>query len=170
LPDFIAEASSDADYRAFADLVREYWQWLVGRYEQNPGFIDKVGDHQGLEDELNAVPRIYGPPEGKTLLVVEDGRVCAGGAYRDLHDGSCEMKRLFVSPSCQGRGIGRRLCGAIISAATGDGFRLMRLDTGYLNTEATRMYQSLGFRPCPPFHDYPPELLPYLRFMEKLLA
>jgi hypothetical protein len=45
----------------------------------------------------------------------------------------------------------------------------MRLDTGYLNAEATRMYESMGFAPCAPYHEYPADLQPHLRFMEKRL-
>jgi len=32
------------------------------------------------------------------------------------------------------------------------------------------MYESLGFRECAPYHEYPAELLTHLRFMEKQLA
>jgi GNAT superfamily N-acetyltransferase len=166
MPDTIVVASAASEYRAFGALIREYWEWLVARYADHPGLIDQIGSHQGLEDELDAVPSKYGPPEGKTLLAVRDGQVSGGVAYRDLHDGSCEMKRLFVPDRFQGHGTGRLLCEALIATASTDGFRLMRLDTGYLNAEATRMYESMGFRLCPPYHDYPPALTPHLRFME----
>lgn len=169
MSDTIVVARTPSDYGAFAALIREYWDWLVARYAEHPGLIDQIGSHQGLEDELSAVPSKYGPPEGKTLLAVRDGQVSGGVAYRDLHDGSCEMKRLFVPDRFQGRGTGRWLCEALVAAAAIDGFSLMRLDTGYLNAEATRMYESMGFRPCPPYHDYPPELVPHLRFMERPL-
>jgi GNAT superfamily N-acetyltransferase len=143
---------------------------LESRYVDHPGLIDMIGSHQGLSDELNAVASTYGPPEGRVLLAMRDGQVCGGIAYRNLHDGTCEMKRLFVPEKFQGHGTGRRLCDALVATAATDGFHLMRLDTGYLNAEATRMYESMGFRPCPPYHDYPPELLPHLRFMEKPLV
>lgn len=163
-------ANSAGDYAAFAELVREYWGWLAARYQSQPGFIDRVASHQGMEEELGSLPAIYGPPQGKTLLARSDGEVCGGIAYRDLHDGSCEMKRLFVPERAQGRGVGRRLCRALISTATNDGFGLMRLDTGSLNLEAARMYESMGFRRCPPYREYPPEILPHLLFMEMPLS
>lgn len=170
MPDSIVVANTDDDYRAFAALIREYWDWLVARYADHPGLIDKIGSHQGLEDGLSAVARVHGPPEGKTLLAVREGQVCGAGAYRDLHDGSCEMKRLFVPPRFQGHGTGRRLCESLVAAAAADGFHLMRLDTGYLNDEATQMYASMGFLACPPYHEYPSDLVPHLRFMEKPLV
>ncbi len=166
MSDTIVVASTPSEYGAFGALIREYWDWLVARYADHPGLIDQIGSHQGLEDELRAVPMKYGPPEGKTLLAVRDGQIAGGVAYRDLHDGSCEMKRLFVPDRFQGHGTGRLLCEALIATAATDGFRVMRLDTGYLNTEAMRMYESMGFRPCSPYQDYPPELTQQLRFME----
>ena len=93
-----------------------------------------------------------------------------GIAYRDMGNGACEMKRLFVPERCQGAGTGRQLCEALIAAAAADGYRLMRLDTGDRNSEAVAMYESLGFRSCAPFHDYPADLMPTLLFMDRPLV
>ncbi|MEO6822998.1 MAG: GNAT family N-acetyltransferase [Candidatus Nanopelagicales bacterium] len=168
--DGIVVASTETDYEVFAFLIREYWQWLRDRYADLPGFIDAVGGHQALDAELGALAQKYGPPEGKTLLAVRDGQVRGAIAYRDLHDGACEMKRLFVPDRFQGQGTGRSLCRALLELATADGFSAMRLDTGYQNDEALLMYESLGFVQCPPYHEYPAELVPHLRFLEKSLA
>lgn len=169
MSDSIAVASKAGDYGTFADLIREYWTWLLSRYSDDPGLIDKVGAHQGLDAELNAIPQLYGPPEGKTFLATRDGLVTGGVAYKNLHDGSCEMKRLFVPARFQGHGTGRKLCEFLVATAAADGYRLLRLDTGYLNSEAMLMYESMGFTFCAPHQEYPPELLPQLRFMEKPL-
>ena len=80
------------------------------------------------------------------------------------------MKRLFVPVRFRGQGIGRRLCEALIASAKDDGFHLMRLDTGNLLTEAIAMYESVGFRHCAPYRDYPEKLVPYLIFMEMPLT
>ena len=45
----------------------------------------------------------------------------------------------------------------------------MRLDTGEHNDEALTMYESLGFHECPPYHEYPADLITQLRFLEKPL-
>ena len=101
---------------------------------------------------------------------MREGQVSGGIAYRDLHDGSCEMKRLFVPDRCQGQGTGRLLCQALLDTATADGYRRMRLDTGYQNAEALTMYESLGFHECPPYHQYPADLMRHLRLLEKPLV
>ena len=170
VPDVISPATTDADYDAFGTLIREYWEWLHERYADDPGLIQAVGSHQGLADELTALSTTYGPPAGWTLLARRGGEVTGAVAYRDMGDGGCEMKRLFVPDRHQGAGLGRRLCEALLSLATADGYRVMRLDTGKRNTEAIAMYESIGFRTVPPFHDYPADLMAYLIFMERPLT
>ena len=166
----IRVASDDDDYAAFADLIREYVGWLQARYSDVPGLISGVGAHQALDDELTHLPEKYGTPEGVTLLAVRDGVVTGAVAYRDLHDGSCEMKRMYVPERFQGAGTGRLLCRSLIGHAAAAGFLLMRLDTAFKNTEAMRMYASMGFRACEPYTAYPADLQPHLRFMERTLA
>jgi GNAT superfamily N-acetyltransferase len=170
MPVDIVVASTARDFAAFGDLVREYWGWLHARYADIDGFVDDVGGHQAVDDELNQLEQRYGAPAGRALLAVCDGEVVGAVAYRHRDDGSCEMKRLFVPDRFQGKGAGRLLCQALVATATVDGYRLMRLDTGVRNTEAIRMYQELGFRECPPYHQYPAGLMPYLRFMERPLG
>ena len=170
MPEEIVLATTDDDYDAFGALIGEYWEWLQTRYADLPGFVDAVGGHQALAAELSSLRAAYGPPAGRVLLARRDGTVVGGIALRDLGDGSCEMKRLFVPDRFQGGGIGRRLCQALIDTATADGFRVMRLDTGYQNGEALTMYESLGFGECPPYHHYPADLMAHLRFLEKPLA
>jgi len=167
--DRIEVATLEADYDAFASLVREYWGWLEDRYADLPGFIDSIGDHQALDAELDSLRTMYGPPEGRVLLAYRGDVVTGGVAMKDLHDGTCEMKRLYVPERFHGQGTGRRLVSELIDRATADGFELMRLDTGQQNTEAIAMYESLGFRHCPPHHEYPAELVAFLRFMERPL-
>jgi len=170
MPDEIVVASTDEDYATFGDLVREYWIWLKDRYSDLPGFIDSVGGHQALDAELSSLSTKYGPPAGRVLLARRADLVVGGIALRDLGDGRCEMKRLFVPERFQGLGTGRRLCNALLDLAIADGYRVMRLDTGYQNREAVAMYESLGFRECPPYHNYPAELMPHIRFMESSIG
>lgn len=70
-------------------------------------------------------------------------------------DDICEMKRLFVRPAHQGRGIGRALANAIIEEARRIGYKHMRLDT--VLEPARNLYRSLGFREIPPYQHVPVE-------------
>jgi GNAT superfamily N-acetyltransferase len=170
MPELIYPARTPSDYEAFGVLIGEYVGWCRSRYQHDTWFVEQVFGYQDLEQELRQLPTAYGPPNGKTLLVRSDGQVSGGGAFRRLPDGSCEMKRLYVSELFKGRGIGLRLAQALIDAARLDGFELMRLDTGNLLKEAISMYRKLGFRDCAPYLEYPQKLLPYLVFMELRLG
>jgi GNAT superfamily N-acetyltransferase len=162
----IIPAQSAGDYQAFGALVSEYVAWCRDRYRHDGWFVDQVFGHQDLERELRQLAVSYGPPNGLTLLARRNGEICGGGAWHRLADGNCEMKRLFVPVRHQGQGIGRALAEALIESARAAGHRLMKLDTANLLTEAIAMYRQLGFRDCAPYLAYPPQLRPYLLFME----
>lgn len=165
----IIEAGTAAHYAAFAGMVRDYVGWLRARYADDGAFLSAVFDHQSLDAELAALPEKYGPPRGRTLLAVADGTPVGCVAYRAMTDAACEMKRLFVGPAGQGRGLGRKLCEALFETARADGYKVMRLDTADRLAEAIALYRSLGFRDCPPFHDYPEPLARKILFMDRPL-
>jgi GNAT superfamily N-acetyltransferase len=170
MSDLIFPAATPSDYEAFAALVREYVGWCRMRYQHEAWLVEQVFGYQDLERDLQELATKYGPPHGKTLLVRSEGQISGAGAYHRLPDGSCEMKRLYVSERFMGRGIGRRLAQALIDAARKDGFELMHLDTGKLFTEAITLYRNLGFRDCAPHLEYPEDLVPHLVFMELPLS
>jgi len=170
MPDDIVLAASTDDYAAFGDLVREYWEWLRDCYANVPGWIDDVGGHQAIDVELTSLREKYAPPHGAVLLARRGSDVIGCGAYWDLGDGVCEMKRLFVPDRFQGKGTGSLLCQALIDRAADEGYAWMRLDTGDQNTSAIAMYTAMGFRQCDPYRDYPAELLTHLLFMERRLT
>lgn len=163
----IFEAESEADFAAFGGICRAYTKWCRDCYTDMGWFVAEVFGHQSLDAELANLAAKYCPPQGRTLLVEMGGAVIAGGAYRRFSEELCELKRLFVTDAAQGGGIGRRLTEALIVAAREDGFTTMILDTGDRLTAAIALYGTLGFERVPPFHDYPPHLLPYLVFMRR---
>lgn len=162
-------AESAADYRSFSALIGVYTDWCRERYADDKWFVEAAFGHQSLESELDVLPIKYGPPNGRTLLADAGGKIRGCCAFRRLSDEVCEMKRLFVPMRFQGQGLGKRLAETAMSAAYDEGYRLMRLDTANLLTEAIAMYRALGFEACAPYHRYPDELMPYILFMERPL-
>lgn len=76
-----------------------------------------------------------------------------------------EIKRMYTRPEARGLGIARRLLAFLEREAQARGCGLFRLETGYLQAEALRLYASCGYERRGPFGDYSDD--PLSVFMEK---
>ena len=151
-------AESHDDYRVFTDLAHEY--------------LDSLGFEVGFQDvdlEMAEAQNRYGESgRGAALLVVDRaGAVVGIAALRDLGNGACELKRMYIKPCHRGSGIGRRLCEAAICVAQRLGYQVMRLDSMQRMIAASRLYESLGFRRIQP---YTINSLPDAQFYERELV
>ena len=145
-PLVLAPAAGEADLALARTLFREYAATL-------PFTLD----FQGFEEELAGLPGAYAEPRG-TIVLARDGATGAGCvALRPLpeDDGACEMKRMYVRPAFQGKGLGRRLGERILADARARGYRVMRLDTIDTMAPAIALYRDLGFRTIPPYRFNP---------------
>jgi ribosomal protein S18 acetylase RimI-like enzyme len=112
-------------------------------------YADSLGvnlEFQEFSRELNNLPGDYAPPHGCILLAEVSGKFVGCVALRPFKDNICEMKRLYVVPKYQGRGIGRTLACSVIDKARETGYEKMRLDTIASMKEARALYCSLQFR------------------------
>jgi GNAT superfamily N-acetyltransferase len=119
---------------------------------------------QDVDVELRELPQRYGPPKGIALLARHAGRAIGVVALKDLGEGICEMKRLYVEPGARGLGAGRMLVEAIVDEGRRLGYDAMRLDTYPPAMQAAgAMYQRLGFVDIPNYNGNP---IAGVRFME----
>ena len=145
-------AESAADLDAARRLFRAYVDEL-----------DFDLDFQGFEDEMEALPGPYAAPEGTILLAEVQGTAVGVVAVKPLdEEGVCEMKRLYVSPSHRGNGIGRALGEAILDIAHDLGYDVMRLDTVASMTPARALYRSLGFEERSAYYHNPLDDVVYM--------
>ncbi|MFI5386699.1 MAG: GNAT family N-acetyltransferase [Fimbriimonadales bacterium] len=121
---------------------------------------------QGFEEELRTLPGKYSPPSGRLLLVYEEGRPIACGALRDLGDGVCEIKRIYVRPEARRRGLARTISNRLLDFGRETGYRTVKLDTLRRLTGAIELYEQLGFRFIEPYN-FNPE--PDIVYMERTL-
>ncbi|HXZ28493.1 MAG TPA: GNAT family N-acetyltransferase [Terriglobales bacterium] len=137
------------------ELFLEYAQWL--RFSLC---------FQGFDKELAELPWQYAPPAGRLLLAHAEGAEEPAGcvALRPLSESICEMKRLYVRPAFQGKGVGRALADAVIAEARALGYEKMRLDTVADKMQsAVALYRRLGFCEILPYRDNP---MPHTLYLE----
>lgn len=121
--------------------------------------------YQGFEAEMAAMPGKYAPPKGVLLIARNDaGRAVACAALRPIEsDGTCEMKRLYVTAEGRGLGLGKRLVETLFDEARRIGYREMRLDTLPSMMEAIALYRRFGFEAMPAYYDTPIEGTLFMR-------
>jgi ribosomal protein S18 acetylase RimI-like enzyme len=130
------QAREPADVEAVRALFAEYVRG-----------VDEPCCFRNFEHELADLPQGY----FMLLLAREEGLPAGCVALREVDPRSAEMKRLYVRPAHQGRGVGRALAEAAIAAARNGGYERVVLDTLPKMREAFALYRSLEFRAIPPY-------------------
>jgi GNAT superfamily N-acetyltransferase len=126
-------------------LFREYEAWL-----------DMDLCFQDFETEVATLPGKYAQPQGRLLLALVDNAPAGCIALREIDDGVCEMKRLFVRDEFRGYRLGLLLVEKVIGEARAAGYLKMRLDTFPPKMgKAVKLYESHGFREIAPYYNNP---------------
>ena len=125
---------------------------LIQEYALSLGFDLAFQD---FEEEMETFPTQYSEPYGRLLVAEDEDEIIGCVGLRNLGDGICEMKRLYVKPEFQGKGTGRALVQAIIKEACEIGYTTIRLDTIPAMNAAINLYLSSGFRETTPYRYNP---------------
>lgn len=122
--------------------------WLQARQlvEAYAASLDVDLAFQNFSRELERLAQDYAPPQGAFLLARENGADLGCIGLRRYAVGVGEIKRLYVLPSAQGRGLGRHLVEAVVVRAREQGYRRLLLDTLPSMRAAQNLYRALGFR------------------------
>jgi ribosomal protein S18 acetylase RimI-like enzyme len=129
-----------------AAVARELAEYL--------SFIGDAFEPEGLDHDIAHWQEEYGGRTGSLLLVQDpSGEVVGTAAVRLLAPGVAELKRMWLRPVCQGRGLGRRLMDATLDEARRLGGRMLRLDTESKLEAAVHLYRAYGFAEIPRYND-----------------
>jgi DNA-binding MarR family transcriptional regulator/GNAT superfamily N-acetyltransferase len=118
--------------------------------------LDRRAD-SGFDPEVSslAAPEELRPPAGCVLIAYLRDEPVGCGAVKHLPAHLAEIKRLWVSSSARGLGLGRRLLGELERLGRDAGARDARLDTHSALVEALSLYRSAGYRETARFNDEP---------------
>ncbi|THG29837.1 GNAT family N-acetyltransferase [Naasia lichenicola] len=136
-------------------------------------YDERYGDNDGIPSsyELYRYPaELFSPAQGGAfLLLLEDGRTVAGGAYKRVDEVTAEVKRVWTARTDRRRGLSRTVMAALEAEALRVGYSRIELTTGARQPEAHALYLALGY--VPQFDlgaDF--EEIGYLEFTKELQA
>lgn len=104
---------------------------------------------------VSAHPEELVPPRGQFVIARLDDVAVGCGALKITDGGYGELKRMWVSPSARGLGIGQRLLRALEEQAASAGVEVLRLDTHGSLIEARELYVRNGYTETPPYNANP---------------
>jgi GNAT superfamily N-acetyltransferase len=125
--------------------LERYFAELARRFEH--GFDPSRSD-VAEDDEMR-------PPAGLFLVAGLRGEPVGCGGLKLHGRAQAEVKRMWVSESVRGLGLGRRILAELEGRAIDAGARVIRLDTNSALPEAVGLYRSAGYREIPAFNANP---------------
>lgn len=127
-------AMQAGDVEAILKIVRE----ILGEY----GFAPDMG---GVRADLAGAAERYAAPRGGIWVATAAGVVVGSVGIRPKEGRTAELKRLYLSPTLRGKGLGQRLYAHAETFARGAGYERVWLDSSRRFTAARRLYERNGF-------------------------
>lgn len=137
----VDHATTPEDREAVKEIFRDFVEFLP----IDLGFQD-------IEGEMARFPGDF----VLLLLAKHEGEPIGAVALKEHSKDVCEMKRLYVRPTGQGTGAGRKLCEHLMTEAKNMGYKTMLLDSLRRLEAAVALYRKLGFEEIAPYN-YNPE-------------
>ncbi|MCE9601128.1 MAG: GNAT family N-acetyltransferase [Gemmatimonadetes bacterium] len=116
-------------------------EWIVGHFE-----VKDIDEAFFRDPAAEVIAK-----GGEIFCALIDDAVVGCACVVPASDGSMYLTKVAVTPAAQGRGIGRRLCAAVIDLARERRAPKVTLWSNSGLRAAVRVYESLGFshRPSP---------------------
>lgn len=138
----ISIGAADPSEPAARSCLLAYFRELADRFDA--GFDPELSNPAPDEEMIL--------PAGLFLLATLYGEPVGCGALKFHPDAPAEIKRMWVSPTARGLGLGRRLLAELESRAMHHGAAVVRLETNRALAEAIGLYRSSGYHEVKPFN------------------
>lgn len=99
----------------------------------------------GGPDESPVDPAEFAPPRGRFLVGYVGTKPVATGGIRRHDEDAVEIKRMFVEAQWRGRGFSRIVLARLEELARELGAKRVILETGMVQPEAMRLYETSGY-------------------------
>jgi ribosomal protein S18 acetylase RimI-like enzyme len=128
-------------------------QWALSQYfaELDRRFPDGFDPGDAIHEDAP----LFNDPAGCFIVARRDGETVGCGALTVLDDETAEIKRMWISPTCRGVGLGRRLLARLEDESRRFGRPNVVLDTNGVLLEAIAMYRSCGYVEVGRYNDNP---------------
>ena len=128
-------------------------EWCLNEYFAELGRRFEAGFEPALSIPLDR--HELRPPAGLFLLATVRAKPIGCGALRVHGKQPAEVKRMWVTESARGLGVGRRLLAELESRAVAAGAPAIRLETNDALNEAIGLYRSAGYKEVDAFNSEP---------------
>ncbi len=109
---------------------------------------------ESVDPELADLAAHYPEEDGGILLAEEQDTIMGTVALNRVDEDRGEIRRLFVLPEHQKKGLGKKLMQAALELAKTKPYRTILLDTFREQPGPQALYRAFGFAECEPFNDY----------------
>ncbi|HEY8659981.1 MAG TPA: GNAT family N-acetyltransferase [Hanamia sp.] len=130
---------TNSENRDFIELVRNL----------DADLAEKDGDEHSFYAQFNKIDKI------KFVAVAYENEKPVGcGAIKEYEPNTMEIKRMYVTPECRGKGIATIILSELENWATELSFAKCILETGKRQPQAIRLYRKNGYNLIPNYGQY----------------
>jgi len=97
--------------------------------------------------DLDRVEEFYVQNAGHFEVCTIEGNIVGTWGILPLQKGRCELRKMYLSRSARGLGLGKQMLERAIAWARSKGFTHIELETASILKEAINLYQAYGFTP-----------------------
>jgi putative acetyltransferase len=132
------------------------------RTGDEPVLLDLVGaalgpyglviDPEGTDLDLSNLASYYFGNHGWFEVVELEDKIIGSYGLLKLSESTCELRKMYLYPEHQGKGLGRKMMDKALVKAKELGYSEITLETNSVLDKAIRLYEKYGFRQYRPEH------------------
>lgn len=107
---------------------------------------------EATDKDLSDIKKYYIDKGGCFKVIEDDGNIVGSYGLFPLSPTTCELRKMYLLPAYQGKGLGRLMLDDAIAEARKRQFKDFVLETNSVLDNARRLYRSYGFEEYEPEH------------------